>query len=71
MVRSRSMRKLTYQTRCLVLNGHTGTHMDAPRRFGPSPNSGLANAGPGGTVGIDALRVLVSGGSACGIDMVD
>lgn len=58
-----------YQTRWLVLDEHTGTHMDAPRHFIPPADSGLPNAGPGGAVGIDALPVLAGSGPACVIDV--
>lgn len=38
-----------YQTRWLMLDEHTGTHVDAPAHFIPEPGSGLANAAPIGT----------------------
>jgi isatin hydrolase len=52
-----------YQTRWLVIDEHTGTHLDAPRHFIPPPNSSLPHAGPAGTIGI-ASPVLAASGPA-------
>jgi kynurenine formamidase len=57
-----------YQTRWLVLDEHTGTHLDAPRHFVPPPDSGLPNAGPAGEIGIADLPVLAASGPAAVID---
>jgi kynurenine formamidase len=58
----------TYQTRWLVMDEHTGTHVDAPRHVVPPPGSGLPNAGPAGEVGVDRLPLLAAAGPA---DVVD
>ncbi|HEU5267937.1 MAG TPA: cyclase family protein [Jatrophihabitans sp.] len=58
-----------YQTRWLVLDEHTGTHVDAARHFVPPPGSGLPNAGPAGRVGVADLPLLAASGPACVIDV--
>lgn len=60
-----------YQTRWLVIDEHTGTHLDAPRHFVPPPESGLPHAGPGGLVGIADLPLLTACGPAAVIDVTD
>lgn len=57
-----------HQTRWLVIDEHTGTHLDAPRHFVPPPDSRLNHAGPAGRVGIADLPVLVASGPAAVID---
>ncbi len=51
-----------YQTRWLVIDEHTGTHLDAPRHFVPPPGSRLPRAGPGGEIGVDKLPLLAAAG---------
>lgn len=58
-----------YQTRWLVLDEHTGTHIDAPRHFIPPPGSGLPHAGPGGEIGVADLPLLTAAGPAAVIDV--
>lgn len=60
-----------YQTRWLVIDEHTGTHLDAPRHFVPPATSGLEHAGPGGDVGIAELPLLAASGPADVIDVSD
>jgi isatin hydrolase len=60
-----------YQTRWLVVDEHTGTHMDAPRHFVPPPGSGLPHAGPAGDVGIADVPLLAASGPAAVIDVRD
>jgi isatin hydrolase len=59
----------SYQTRWLVIDEHTGTHIDAPRHFVPPPASGLPHAGPAGDIGVDALPLLAAAGPADVIDV--
>ena len=60
-----------YQTRWLVVDEHTGTHVDAPRHFVPPPGSGLPHAGPAGAVGVADLALLATSGPAAVIDVRD
>lgn len=60
-----------YQTRWLVIDEHTGTHMDAPRHFIPPPGSGLPHAGPGGDIGVADVPLLTTSGPAAVIDVRD
>lgn len=60
-----------YQTRWLVIDEHTGTHLDAPRHFVPPDRSGLPHAGPAGAVGVADLPLLVACGPAVVIDVAD
>jgi kynurenine formamidase len=60
-----------YQTRWLVIDEHTGTHVDAPRHFIPPPGSGLPHAGPGGDIGVSDLPLLATSGPAAVIDVRD
>lgn len=57
-----------YQTRWLVMDEHTGTHIDAPCHFVPPPGSGLPHAGPAGDVDVGQLPLLSAAGPA---DVVD
>ena len=59
----------SYQTRWLVIDEHTGTHLDAPRHFVPPPSSRLPHAGPAGDVGVDRLPLLAAAGPADVIDV--
>lgn len=59
----------TYQTRWLVLDEHTGTHLDAPRHFVPPEGSGLPHAGAGGDIGVAELPTLIACGRADVIDV--
>lgn len=61
----------TYQTRWLVIDEHTGTHLDAPRHFVPPDDSGLEHAGELGEVGIAELPLLVASGPADVVDVTD
>jgi kynurenine formamidase len=60
-----------YQTRWLVIDEHTGTHIDAPRHFIPPEGSGLPAAGPAGAVGVDQLALLCAAGPAAVIDVTE
>jgi isatin hydrolase len=60
-----------YQTRWLVVDEHTGTHVDAPRHFVPPPGSGLPHAGPAGAIGVADLALLATSGPAAVIDVRD
>ena len=60
-----------YQTRWLVIDEHTGTHLDAPRHFIPPPDSGLPHAGPGGLVGVADLPLSAAMGPAAVLDVTD
>lgn len=53
-----------YQTRWLLIDEHTGTHLDAPAHFIPPPGSGLANAGPPGEVTVDRVPLEQLSGPA-------
>jgi kynurenine formamidase len=59
----------SYQTRWLVIDEHTGTHIDAPRHFIPPPGTQLPHAGPAGDIGVDKLPLLAAAGPACVIDV--
>jgi kynurenine formamidase len=58
-----------YQSRWLVIDEHTGTHLDAPRHFVPPPDSGLPAAGPPGDIGIADLPLLSACGPAAVVDV--
>lgn len=60
-----------YQTRWLVIDEHTGTHLDAPRHFVPPTSSGLDHAGVLGDVGIAELPLLVATGPADVVDVTE
>lgn len=60
-----------YQTRWLVMDEHTGTHLDAPRHFVPPPGSGLPNASAAGDIGVEQLPLLAAAGPADVIDVGD
>jgi len=58
-----------YQTRFLVVDEHTGTHMDAPSHFVPPPGSGLPHAGPAGAISAADVPLLTTSGPAAVIDV--
>jgi kynurenine formamidase len=58
-----------YQTRWLVMDEHTGTHIDAPRHLIPPAGSELPHAGPGGDIGVDRLPLLAAAGPAIVVDV--
>ncbi|MGH3319235.1 MAG: cyclase family protein [Streptosporangiaceae bacterium] len=58
-----------YQTRWLLIDEHTGTHVDAPAHFLPPPGSGLPNAGPMGDVHADGIGLDQLMGAAAVIDV--
>jgi kynurenine formamidase len=58
-----------YQTRWLVMDEHTGTHVDAPRHFIPPPGSQLPHAAPAGDIGVDRLPLLAAAGPASVVDV--
>jgi Putative cyclase len=57
----------SYQTRWLVIDEHTGTHIDAPRYFVPPPASGLPHAGQARDIGVDSLPLAAMGAA----DVID
>jgi kynurenine formamidase len=58
-----------YQTRWMLIDEHTGTHVDAPAHFIPPEESGLAHAGPQGAVTVDRLSLDQLSGPAAVIDV--
>lgn len=60
-----------YQTRWMLIDEHTGTHVDAPAHFIPLPGSGLPNAGEEGTVTVDRIPLERLCGPAVVIDVPD
>lgn len=60
-----------YQTRWLLIDEHTGTHVDAPAHFIPQPGSGLPNAGPAGTITVEQIPLAQLTGPAAVIDIPD
>ena len=48
-------RSVPYQTRWMLMDEHTGTHLDAPAHFIPPPGSGLPHAGEQGLVTVDRV----------------
>lgn len=58
-----------YQTRWMLIDEHTGTHVDAPAHFIPPPGSGLPHAGDAGRVTADLLPLEQLGGPAVVIDV--
>lgn len=55
-------------TRYLIMEEHTGTHMDAPSHFIPRPDSGLPHAGPAGDITVEKVPVDQTIGPAVVID---
>jgi isatin hydrolase len=58
-----------YQTRWLLIDEHTGTHIDAPAHFIPEPDSGLPNAGPSGSITVEQIPLQRLIGPAAVIDI--
>ena len=66
--RSRS-RLGPYATRWMLIDEHTGTHMDAPSHFIPPPGSGLPFANEWGAVNADGIPLEQLVGPAAVIDV--
>lgn len=60
-----------YATRWLMIDEHTGTHLDAPPHFIPPEHSGLPNAGRWGAVSVDKVPLSQLMGPAALIDVSD
>jgi isatin hydrolase len=60
-----------YQTRWLLIDEHTGTHLDAPAHFVPAPGSGLPHAGEPGEVTVDRVPLEQLAGPAAVVDVPD
>ena len=60
-----------YQTRWLLIDEHTGTHVDAPAHFVPPPDSGLPDAGAAGATTVDRVALEQLAGPAAVIDVPD
>lgn len=60
-----------YQTRWMLIDEHTGTHVDAPAHFIPEEGSGLPHAGPLGAVTVDRIPLGRLMGPAAVIDVPD
>ncbi|MCE3550706.1 cyclase family protein [Pseudonocardia sp. RS11V-5] len=58
-----------YQTRWMLIDEHTGTHVDAPAHFVPPPGSGLPHEGEQGTVTVDRVPLEQLAGPAAVIDV--
>jgi kynurenine formamidase len=58
-----------YQTRWMLIDEHTGTHVDAPAHFIPPPGSGLPHAGEAGLVTVDQVPLSQMAGPAAVIDV--
>ena len=58
-----------FASEVLMIDEHTGTHIDAPNHFIPPPISGLPNAGDSGAVPSDRLPPWQFVGEACVIDV--
>ncbi|HEY6934725.1 MAG TPA: cyclase family protein [Marmoricola sp.] len=58
-----------YQTRWMLIDEHTGTHVDAPAHFIPPPGSGLPNAGEMGRMTVDRIPLDQLAGPAAVIDV--
>jgi kynurenine formamidase len=59
----------SYQTRWLLMDEHTGTHVDAPAHFLPEPGTGLPNSHAAGTITVDQLRLRQLMGPAVVVDI--
>lgn len=57
-----------YATRWVAIDEHTGTHIDAPCHFIPPPGSGLPDAGPAGSLSVDAVPLHQVMGPAAVVD---
>ena len=60
---------VAFHTCSVGMDEHTGTHFDAPSHFIPSPESGLPNAGPAGTITADRVPLEQFFGPAAVIDV--
>lgn len=60
-----------YQTRWLLIDEHTGTHVDAPAHFIPEPQTGLPHAAQVGTVTVEQIPLEQLMGPAVVIDIPD
>lgn len=58
-----------YQTRWLLIDEHTGTHVDAPAHFIPETSTGLPHAGPSGSVTVEQIPLSRLMGPAAVIDV--
>lgn len=58
-----------YQTRWLLIDEHTGTHVDAPAHFIPEPDTGLEHAAEIGSVTVEQLPLAQLQGPAAVIDV--
>jgi len=61
----------TYQTRWLVMDEHTGTHVDAPAHFIPELDTGLDGAAEIGSVTTEQLPLSQLMGPAVVLDVPD
>ncbi len=55
-------------TRYMIMEEHTGTHMDAPAHFIPPPGSGLPHAAPSGDITAEKVPVDQTIGPAVVVD---
>jgi kynurenine formamidase len=58
-----------YQTRWLLIDEHTGTHLDAPAHFVPPPGSDLPHAGEPGDTTVDRVALEQLAGPAAVVDV--
>lgn len=58
-----------YQTRWLLIDEHTGTHVDAPAHFFPEPDTGLPGAAQVGRVTAEQLPLAQMMGPAVVVDV--
>src|SRR5699024_8693129 len=58
-----------YQTRWLLIDEHTGTHMDAPAHFIPEPGTGLPHAAEIGARTTEQIPLDQTQGPAAVIDV--
>jgi kynurenine formamidase len=58
-----------YQTRWLLIDEHTGSHLDAPAHFYPGPETGLEHAAEIGSVTVEQLPLSRFMGPAAVIDV--
>lgn len=58
-----------YQTRWLLIDEHTGTHVDAPAHFFPEPDSGLPNAAEIGLLTVEQIPLEQLQGPAAVVDV--
>ena len=68
-VAPRLSRSGPYQTRWMLIDEHTGTHVDAPAHFIPAPDSGLPHAGEMGRITVDKVPLSQLAGPAAVIDV--